>query len=217
MENAPSYLDDAWFDDPVVPDWVLARRTGNTHMLILMHNYTFTCTGQLTTWYFWWRINHGVPGCEVDFTLYILRPPVHSSAPCGTTVVGSHVETIRLYSESSIVSRRPAVLENVDRINVQEGDYIGLQISIGRRCSGFTEAWLRGKVSPNTVLLRRDGEFISPSLHCESEGGPFTQLGNALGFISASVGENKTTPTSWFVMYTFYYVYFRTNYDHRPS
>ena len=201
MENAPSYLDDGWFDDPFAPDWILNRRTGNTHMLILMRNYTFTCTGRLTTWYFWWRINNGLRGCEVDFTLYVLRPPVHSSAPCGTTVVGSHVETIHLHSDSSIVSRRPAVLEKVDWINVQEGDYIGLQISIGSRCGGSIDAWLRGKVSPNTVLLRRDGEYISPSLHCES--GPFNQLGNALGFISASVGENKTTPTSWFVMYTF--------------
>ena len=124
----------------------------------------------------------------MDFTLYALRPPAaDNDGSCGA-VIGSTVGTVNLHDDYAIMSQRPTVVvENVQGISVQKGDYIGLHISIGSRCGGQTEVWLRGKDSPNTVFLRRS---THPNLGCEMES--FTQLGNAMGFISASVGEFNT-------------------------
>lgn len=94
-----------------------------------------------------------------------------------------------MYSNRSIVSRKPVVVKDIEEIFVKKGDFIGLQISIGSKCDEFTEAWLRGIVAPNTISLRRAEECISPNLGCETN--EFSQLEDGLGFISALVGEKN--------------------------
>ena len=188
MDNAPSYLNHEWTDDPVVPAWKLRRHTGNTNLLLLMNNYTFTCSGHLTTWFFWWRVNNAAEDCEVGFTLYVLRPPTHLTN-CGTTVVGSyHVLRLFTSAEGSRISRNPEVLDvEEEQIFVEPGDYVAVQIGIGSRCRNSTEAWLRGRESPNIVSLDRDAQYIFANFGCEVK--LFDVLDKGVGFISALVGE----------------------------
>ena len=190
VDNAPSYLNRGWSDDPVVPAWKLRRWTGNTNLLLLMNNYTFACSGRLTTWYLWWRVNNAAESCEVDFTLYVLRPPSEHT-DCGTTVVGSyHLVRGFLASEGSRISRRPEVLEVTgEEVFVQPGDYVALHMGIGVSCTFYTEVWLRGIQSSNTVSLRRDVQPISTDFGCEVK--QFTHLDQGVGFISAFVGEKS--------------------------
>ena len=188
MENVPSYINGDWSDDQVVPDWRLDRRTGNTNLLLLMHNYTFTCTGRITTWYLWWRMNRAIYGCKVDFTIYVLRPSI-GSTDCGTKVIGTQVITMNLYTDRTFVSRVPEVFGDVGELYVQKGDFVGVQISIGSTCSESTEVWLRGIDTPNTVSLRRTKEYISQNVGCQTQ--EFSRLERGVGFISALVGESN--------------------------
>lgn len=181
MSTVPSYTNGGWIDDPVVPNWQLRRSDGFTSILLLMNSFTFSCSGRLSMWYLWWRVNNPVGGCEVTYTLHVLR----NSGRCGPMQVGSQQIVRRFYDgDPGIIAREVEVIPADQEIIVRAGDFIGVQIDIGIECSYSTVAWLRGKISTNTVLYQRrqDENYFT----CTQ---PYTVLNNGLGFISASVGE----------------------------
>ena len=181
----PSYTNGEWIDDPIVPDYRLRREHGFTSMLLVLDNYTFTCSGRLTTWYLWPRVNNVVSGCEVDFTLYVLR---QNSTQCAPTQVARR-QIIKQFteSESTNIGRVPEVIPSDQDVPVKAGDFIALQIGIGSGCLASTIAWLRGRVEPNSALIRRSSRQDEEYFACNAE--PFSVVENALGFISAAVGE----------------------------
>lgn len=191
LTNVPSYLHGEWIDDPIVPDWKLRGSDGFSSILLVMKNYTFTCHGQVTTWYYWWRVNYAVSGCEVVFTPYVLRyqpqDRLRSDTNCSVTVLGYSRNVQRFFRSETVVHRRPYVIAGEGRgIDVQPGDFIALQIELGHGCRSYTQVWLRGKISPNTVFFKRH----SPEEHLDVCAiAPFHVLDNAIGFISAYVGK----------------------------
>lgn len=172
----------------MIPDWLLRLEDGNTDMIILLNDYTFNCTGRIDTWFLWWIVGDTDRGCEVAFTIYVLRPPPQNNNDCSTQVVGSHREVKHFYEyHKGYLRPEPDVLTSKDDIYVKPGDFLALEINIDSRCGPYTAAWMRGRIEPSMVLYRRYAEKIAISdFLCESD--PYTSLNLGRGFISAHVG-----------------------------
>lgn len=175
-----------WDDDPVVPDWKLIKSDFSS-IVMVMNSYTFTCSGRINAWYYWWILQNAVPNCEVTFTPYVMRhqPPNGSMSICNATVVGYSRFVLKnpqgdLFPSASAVAPR-------EEVGVKPGDFIAFQIELGNDCLGSTAVWLRGRRSSNTVFFKRRSETgLALDLHAIA---PFDVFHNVLPFISANVGE----------------------------
>ena len=191
MLNAPRYENGGWDDDPEIPDWRLRRRDGDRSIVLLMNNYIFNCTGRLTTWYLWWIVEDtNDDGCVVAFTPHVLRRPPPDNQDCSLQVVGSHREERHFSSsDESRIFADPEMFTSQEDVFVRPGDFIALEIAILSGCSSNTEAWMRGRVEPNSVFFRRYEELTSTisEFRCISE--PYDERNSGRGFISAYIGK----------------------------
>lgn len=190
VENVPKYLDNGWNDDYAIPNWILNRGSGSTNLMMVMHNLTFTCSGRLRNWYYWWRADHVNEDCNIGFGFHVLRP-ARNGTHCNPTIVGSRYKQKSFSSYAIHVRPTPEVIEEDGReILVQKGDYIAVQLHLSVQCSSSTRAWLRGLVQPSSVSIKKDQRYIFPAggSGCDDEN--FIDMSYGVGFISALVGKN---------------------------
>lgn len=198
MTNAPFYGggsggdddddDDVhqWNDDPVVPDWKLIKSDFSSIVLV-MNNYTFTCSGRINEWYYWWILKDAVPNCEIIFTLYVMRrqPSDGPTSFCNATVVG--YSRFVLTNAQGDLSLRPYAYPPREDVGVKPGDFIAFQIELGNDCLDSTAVWLRGKQSSNTVYFKLRSQTGLALNLCAMA--PFDVFHDVLPFVSANVGE----------------------------
>ena len=195
LTNAPFYGDggdddddddDEWEDDPVIPDWKLIKSDFSS-IVIIMNSYTFTCSGRINEWYYWWILQNAVPNCEITFTPYVMRhqPPNGPMSICNATVVG--YSRFVLTNAQGDLYPSPSAVAPREEVGVKPGDFIAFQIELGNDCPGSTAVWLRGRKSSNTVFFKRRSETGLAIDLCAIA--PFDVFHDVLPFISANVGK----------------------------